>query len=44
MSRVKEISCAIYKTKKRDGVDVYVKQYDDYSAVPVEMIQQIPLP
>lgn len=44
MSDVKEISCAIYKTVKRDGLYLYVKQQDDFSDVPVEVMQQFPAP
>ena len=31
MSDKKEIACAIYKTKKRDGLYLYVKEQDDFS-------------
>lgn len=44
MSEVKEISCAIYKTKKRDGLYLYVKEQDDFSDVPAEVMQQFPEP
>ena len=44
MSRVKEISCAIYKTANLDGLYLYVKEQDDFSDVPVEVMQQFPVP
>ena len=44
MSDVKETSCAIYKTAKRDGLYLYVKQQGDFSDVPVEVMQQFPVP
>lgn len=44
MSEVKEIACAIYKTKKRDGLYLYVKEQDDFSDVPAEVMRQFPVP
>ncbi|MEH6502592.1 MAG: YcgL domain-containing protein [Cycloclasticus sp.] len=44
MSDKKEIACAIYKTKKRDGLYLYVKEQDDFSDVPAEVMQQFPEP
>lgn len=44
MSEQNEIACAIYKTKKRDGLYLYVKEQDDFSDVPAEVMQQFPLP
>ena len=44
MSDAKEITCAIYKTKKRDGLYLYVKQQDDFSDVPAEVMRQFPVP
>ena len=42
MSKV--VVCAIYKTKKRDGLYLYVKEQDDFSDVPDEVMQQFPVP
>lgn len=39
-----EISCVIYKTKKRDGLYLYVKEEDDFSDVPEEVMKQFPQP
>lgn len=44
MSDVKETPCAIYKTAKRDGLYLYVKEQDDFSDVPAEVMQQFPVP
>ncbi len=44
MSDKKEIACAIYKTAKRDGLYLYVKEQDDFSDVPPEVMQQFPKP
>jgi len=38
------IECAIYKTKKRDGLYLYVKSQDDFSDVPDGVMQQFPQP
>jgi hypothetical protein len=38
------VSCAIYKTKKRDGLYLYVKEQEDFSDVPDEVMQQFPVP
>lgn len=40
----KEVSCAIYKTKKRDGLYLYVKEQDEFTDVPEEVMQQFPVP
>ncbi|HAI97341.1 MAG: hypothetical protein CL866_03755 [Cycloclasticus sp.] len=40
MSEMKEMACSIYKTKKRDGLYLYVKEQDDFSEVPAEVMQQ----
>ncbi|HIL93147.1 MAG TPA: YcgL domain-containing protein, partial [Cycloclasticus sp.] len=44
MSEKKEVSCAIYKTKKRDGLYLYVKEQDDFEDVPPEVMKQFPEP
>ncbi|MBQ0723983.1 MAG: YcgL domain-containing protein [Cycloclasticus sp.] len=44
MSNKKETPCAIYKTAKRDGLYLYVKEQDDFSDVPTEVMQQFPRP
>lgn len=44
MSEKKEVACAIYKTAKRDGLYLYVKEQDDFSDVPPEVMQQFPRP
>lgn len=44
MSKQQEIACAIYKTVKRDGLYLYVKEQDDFSDVPDEVMQQFPKP
>ena len=44
MSESKEVACAIYKTKKRDGLYLYVKEQDDFSDVPAEVMKQFPVP
>ena len=44
MSDIQEISCAIYKTSKRDGLYLYVKKQDDFSDVPQEVMQQFTKP
>jgi len=44
MSGKKEIACSIYKTAKRDGLYLYVKEQDDFSDVPDEVMQQFPKP
>ncbi|PCH85091.1 MAG: hypothetical protein COB26_05500 [Piscirickettsiaceae bacterium] len=44
MSKKQEISCAIYKTKKRDGLYLYVKEQDDFEDVPPEVMKQFPEP
>jgi len=44
MSDEKEVSCAIYKTAKRDGLYLYVKEQDEFSDVPDEVMQQFPQP
>lgn len=44
MSESKKIACAIYKTKKRDGLYLYVKEQDDFSDVPAEVMKQFPVP
>ena len=42
MSEKKEQSCAIYKTKKRDGMYLYVKEQDNFEDVPEAVMQQFP--
>jgi len=37
-------SCAIYKTKKRDGLYLYVKEQDNFEDVPEVVMQQFPVP
>lgn len=44
MSDKKEVACAIYKTKKRDGLYLYVKEQDEFSDVPDEVMKQFPEP
>ncbi len=44
MSEKKEQSCAIYKTKKRDGLYLYVIEQDNFEDVPAEVMQQFPMP
>jgi uncharacterized protein YcgL (UPF0745 family) len=44
MSDQQEVGCAIYKTAKRDGLYLYVKEQDDFSDVPAEVMQQFPHP
>jgi len=44
MSEQNEVACVIYKTKKRDGLYLYIKEQDDFSDVPPEVMQQFPLP
>ena len=44
MSEKKEVACAIYKTAKRDGLYLYVKEQGDFSDVPPEVMQQFPRP
>jgi len=44
MSEQQEIACAIYKTAKRDGLYLYVKEQDDFSDVPPEVMKQFPKP
>ncbi|MEO1888870.1 MAG: YcgL domain-containing protein [Cycloclasticus sp.] len=44
MSKKKEMPCAIYKTKKRDGLYLYVKEQDEFSDVPDEVMKQFPQP
>jgi len=44
MSEKQEIACAIYKTKKRDGLYLYVKEQDEFADVPDEVMQQFPAP
>ena len=44
MTDAQEIACAIYKTAKRDGLYLYVKEQDDFSDVPDEVMTQFPVP
>jgi len=44
MSEKKEIACSIYKTNKRDGLYLYVKEQDEFSDVPEEVMVQFPVP
>lgn len=44
MSEKTEVPCAIYKTAKRDGLYLYVKEQDDFSEVPEGVMQQFPAP
>lgn len=44
MSEKKEQPCAIYKTKKRDGLYLYVIEQDNFEEVPAEVMQQFPMP
>ncbi len=44
MSEKQEIACAIYKTKKCDGLYLYLKEQDDFEDVPAEVMQQFPEP
>lgn len=44
MSDKAEQSCSIYKTKKRDGLYLYVKELDSFEDVPAEVMQQFPVP
>ena len=44
MSKKQELACAIYKTKKRDGLYLYIKEQDDFSDVPDEVMKQFPVP
>lgn len=44
MSEKKEIACAIYKTAKRDGLYLYVKEQGSFLDVPDEVMQQFPVP
>ncbi len=44
MSEKKEQSCVIYKTKKRDGLYLYVIEEDNFEDVPDAVMQQFPAP
>ena len=44
MSDEKEMSCAIYKTNKHDGLYLYVKEQDDFSDIPDEVMRQFEEP
>jgi uncharacterized protein YcgL (UPF0745 family) len=44
MTDEKVVSCAIYKTVKRDGLYLYVKEQDEFSDVPDEVMKQFPQP
>ncbi|OUR68595.1 hypothetical protein A9Q80_01705 [Cycloclasticus sp. 46_83_sub15_T18] len=44
MSEKKEQSCAIYKTKKRDGLYLYVTEQDNFEDVPEAVMKQFPAP
>ncbi|ORU92715.1 MAG: hypothetical protein A6F70_03695 [Cycloclasticus sp. symbiont of Bathymodiolus heckerae] len=44
MSEQQEVACAIYKTKKRDGLYLYVKEQDEFEDVPPEVMRQFPVP
>ncbi|PHS73001.1 MAG: hypothetical protein COB22_03730 [Cycloclasticus sp.] len=44
MSEKQEIACAIYKTSKRDGLYLYIKEQDDFEDVPPEVMKQFPKP
>jgi uncharacterized protein YcgL (UPF0745 family) len=36
--------CAVYKTHKRSGVYLFVKEKDDFSAVPKSLLEQLSTP
>ncbi|MEW5010512.1 MAG: YcgL domain-containing protein [Cycloclasticus sp.] len=44
MSEKKEQSCSIYKTKKRDGLYLYVTEQDNFEDVPEAVMLQFPAP
>jgi len=44
MSDKAEQSCSIYKTKKRDGLYLYVVEQDNFEDVPEAVMQQFPEP
>jgi uncharacterized protein YcgL (UPF0745 family) len=44
MNDEKIVSCAIYKTVKRDGLYLYVKEQDEFSDVPDDVMNQFPQP
>ncbi|ORU89891.1 MAG: hypothetical protein A6F71_02710 [Cycloclasticus sp. symbiont of Poecilosclerida sp. M] len=37
-------SCAVYKTSKRDGLYLYIKEQDEFSDVPEDVMIQFPTP
>ncbi|ORU91058.1 MAG: hypothetical protein A6F72_00625 [Cycloclasticus sp. symbiont of Poecilosclerida sp. N] len=44
MSEREKVACAIYKTSKRDGLYLYVKEQDNFSDVPEEVMAHFPVP
>lgn len=44
MTEKLEQHCSIYKTKKRDGLYLYVVEQDNFDEVPEEVMVQFPAP
>lgn len=44
MSKAITISCSIYKTAKRDGLYLYVREADNFEDVPEPVMVQFPEP